>query len=134
METIYRADQNLITSRWSRFSWASRASWHARHSSTSLRSTFTYWMIRFIPWNNEILDSNLINNQDNVQEDFILYLTLLFLLVVLVDPLAPSFPVHPAFHLQPLHVQELLLYLQEVLKYSSLCCKVLIKPYLIKFV
>ena len=74
----------------------------------------------------------LINNWDNFQEDFILYLTLLFLLVVLVDPLAPSFPVHPAFHLQPLHVQELLLYLQEVLKYSSMCCKLLIKPYLIQ--
>ena len=60
----------------------------------------------------------LIDNQDNFHEDFIKYLTLLVLLVVLVDPLAPSFPAHPAFHLQPLHVQELLLYLQEVLNYS----------------
>ena len=73
----------------------------------------------------------MINNQDNFKEDFSHYLTLLFLLVVLVDPLAPSFPVHPAFHLQPLHVQELLLYLQEVLKYSSLCYTLLIETYLI---
>ena len=59
IKTIYRADYDLITSRWSRFSWASRASWHARHTSTSLRSTFTYWMIIFIPCKTEMLTSEI---------------------------------------------------------------------------